>query len=63
MNPLSELFDARLPAGLGGRWYGVFPALSPTSRTRTGKAASGSACRGRPTRKARPANCGRGWRR
>lgn len=26
-NPLSELFDARLPAGLGGRWYGVFPAL------------------------------------
>ena len=27
MNPLAELFDARLPAGLGGRWYGVFPAL------------------------------------
>ena len=26
-NPLSELLDARLPAGLGGRWYGVFPAL------------------------------------
>jgi len=27
MNPLAELFDARQPAGLGGRWYGVFPAL------------------------------------
>ena len=27
MTPLSELFDARLFAGLGGRWYGVFPAL------------------------------------
>ena len=27
MNPLGELFDARLSAGLGGRWYGVFPAL------------------------------------
>ena len=27
MNPLGELFDERLPAGLGGRWYGVFPAL------------------------------------
>lgn len=27
MNPLGDLFDARLPAGLGGRWYGVFPAL------------------------------------
>lgn len=27
MNPLGELLDARLPAGLGGRLYGVFPAL------------------------------------
>lgn len=27
MNPLGDLFDSRQPAGLGGRWYGVFPAL------------------------------------
>jgi uncharacterized protein involved in type VI secretion and phage assembly len=25
--PLETLLDSRLPAGLGGRWYGVFPAL------------------------------------
>ena len=24
---LEELLDSRLPAGLGGRWYGVYPAL------------------------------------
>lgn len=24
---LDSMLDARLPAGLGGRWYGVFPAL------------------------------------
>ena len=26
-SPLDRMIDARLPAGLGGRWYGVFPAL------------------------------------
>jgi uncharacterized protein involved in type VI secretion and phage assembly len=26
-SPLDMMTDARLPAGLGGRWYGVFPAL------------------------------------
>jgi uncharacterized protein involved in type VI secretion and phage assembly len=25
--PLEMLLDARLPSGLGGRWYGVYPAL------------------------------------
>ena len=25
--PLEMLLDARLPIGLGGRWYGVYPAL------------------------------------
>lgn len=24
---MEQVIDARLPAGLGGRWYGVFPAL------------------------------------
>jgi uncharacterized protein involved in type VI secretion and phage assembly len=26
-SPVMELHDERLPTGLGGRWYGVFPAL------------------------------------
>ena len=26
-NPLAMMIDARVPAGLGGRWYGVYPAL------------------------------------
>lgn len=26
-NPLEMIQDARLPSGLGGRWYGVYPAL------------------------------------
>ncbi|MCI0496376.1 phage baseplate assembly protein V, partial [candidate division KSB1 bacterium] len=26
-NPLEMLLDSRIPTGLGGRWYGVFPAL------------------------------------
>lgn len=26
-SPLDLVFDARQPAGLGGRWYGVYPAL------------------------------------
>jgi uncharacterized protein involved in type VI secretion and phage assembly len=26
-NPLEMILDVRQPAGLGGRWYGVFPAL------------------------------------
>jgi uncharacterized protein involved in type VI secretion and phage assembly len=26
-SPLEMMLDARLPAGLGGRWYGVYPAL------------------------------------
>jgi uncharacterized protein involved in type VI secretion and phage assembly len=26
-NPLDMTLDVRLPAGLGGHWYGVFPAL------------------------------------
>lgn len=25
-DPLSVFFDARLPSGLGGRWYGVYPS-------------------------------------
>jgi uncharacterized protein involved in type VI secretion and phage assembly len=25
-NPIDPVIDGRLPAGLGGRWYGVFPA-------------------------------------
>lgn len=25
--PLEMMIDARLPSGLGGRWYGVYPAL------------------------------------
>jgi uncharacterized protein involved in type VI secretion and phage assembly len=25
--PVEEIIDARLPRGLGGRWYGVYPAL------------------------------------
>ncbi len=25
--PLEMIFDARMPTGLGGRWYGVYPAL------------------------------------
>ena len=25
--PLDMLIEARLPSGLGGRWYGVYPAL------------------------------------
>jgi uncharacterized protein involved in type VI secretion and phage assembly len=25
--PVEEVIDARLPRGLGGRWYGVYPAL------------------------------------
>ena len=25
--PLEMILDARLPSGLGGRWYGVYPAL------------------------------------
>jgi uncharacterized protein involved in type VI secretion and phage assembly len=25
--PLEQILDARLPRGLGGRWYGVYPAL------------------------------------
>jgi uncharacterized protein involved in type VI secretion and phage assembly len=25
--PLAAMLDARVPAGLGGRWYGVYPAL------------------------------------
>jgi uncharacterized protein involved in type VI secretion and phage assembly len=25
--PLADFVDARVPAGLGGRWYGVYPAL------------------------------------
>jgi uncharacterized protein involved in type VI secretion and phage assembly len=25
--PLESWFDARVPSGLGGRWYGVYPAL------------------------------------
>jgi uncharacterized protein involved in type VI secretion and phage assembly len=27
VTPLELLFDARLPLGLGGRWYGVYPAV------------------------------------
>ena len=26
-SPLEMIFDGRVPAGLGGRWYGVYPAL------------------------------------
>jgi uncharacterized protein involved in type VI secretion and phage assembly len=26
-HPLEQITDARVPAGLGGRWYGVYPAL------------------------------------
>jgi uncharacterized protein involved in type VI secretion and phage assembly len=26
-NPLEMVLDSRLPTGLGGRWYGVYPAL------------------------------------
>ena len=26
-NPLAPVIDARVPGGLGGRWYGVYPAL------------------------------------
>lgn len=26
-SPLDTIIDARVPAGLGGRWYGVYPAL------------------------------------
>ncbi len=26
-SPLEMMLDARVPAGLGGRWYGVYPAL------------------------------------
>jgi uncharacterized protein involved in type VI secretion and phage assembly len=26
-DPIETLFQARLPAGLGGHWYGVYPAL------------------------------------
>lgn len=26
-HPLEMILDARVPGGLGGRWYGVFPAL------------------------------------
>jgi uncharacterized protein involved in type VI secretion and phage assembly len=26
-SPLAMMIDARVPAGLGGRWYGVYPAL------------------------------------
>lgn len=26
-SPLELIWDARVPAGLGGRWYGVYPAL------------------------------------
>src|SRR5207253_3442312 len=26
-SPLALMIDARVPAGLGGRWYGVYPAL------------------------------------
>ncbi|HEX5604690.1 MAG TPA: phage baseplate assembly protein V, partial [Pyrinomonadaceae bacterium] len=25
--PLEMILDVRLPSGLGGRWYGAFPAL------------------------------------
>ena len=25
--PLESALDARAPTGLGGRWYGVYPAL------------------------------------
>src|ERR1700738_660643 len=25
--PLEMILDARIPDGLGGRWYGVYPAL------------------------------------
>ena len=27
MTRLETLLDARVPLGLGGRWYGVFPAV------------------------------------
>ncbi|HYP52165.1 MAG TPA: phage baseplate assembly protein V, partial [Pyrinomonadaceae bacterium] len=27
LNLLEELFDGRVPRGLGGRWYGVYPAV------------------------------------
>ena len=26
-NPFEMILDVRVPTGLGGRWYGVFPAL------------------------------------
>jgi|ERR1041384_547380 uncharacterized protein involved in type VI secretion and phage assembly len=26
-NPVRSILDVRVPSGLGGRWYGVFPAL------------------------------------
>lgn len=26
-HPLASILDARLPTGLGGRWYGVYPAV------------------------------------
>ena len=27
LSPIEEIIDARVPTGLGGRWYGVYPAL------------------------------------
>jgi uncharacterized protein involved in type VI secretion and phage assembly len=27
LTPIEQVIDARLPSGLGGRWYGVYPAL------------------------------------
>jgi uncharacterized protein involved in type VI secretion and phage assembly len=27
VNPIEALFQGRMPAGLGGHWYGVYPAL------------------------------------
>src|SRR4029453_3716534 len=35
--PLEMILDVRVPTGLGGRWYGVFPALVTDIKDPTGQ--------------------------